>query len=199
MERKKKMYSYISGKLIQKESNKVVIDVNGIGYEIGISQYTFVNLPNVDETVKIYTYLSVKEDEMSLYGFGSSVEKQMFLNLTTISGIGPKTAIGILSNISISDLALAIISNDSSLLYNVKGIGKKTADRIVLELNEKLENISQFDIDNQTSGGKEMEDAVLALTALGMSRIDAVKSARTVASNGDKAEDIIRKSLKSNQ
>ena len=195
------MYSFVKGSLEQVNDSSIVIENNGIGYEIFCSRLTLESMLNIGSQVKVFTYLHVREDEMVLYGFSTMAEKQMFMNLTTISGIGPKMAIGILSNINLSDLALAIVSNDASLLYKVKGIGKKTADRIVLELNEKLENISQFagerDKNNQADM-KELEDAIEGLIALGMQRIDAVKKVRQVAEKGDSAEIIITKCLKGN-
>ncbi len=190
------MYSYISGILTEKEGNILVVEQSGIGYEIMASETTMENIGEVGDTVKVFTYLHVREDEMLLYGFSSKQEKQMFLNLTSISGIGPKMAIGILSNIKLGDLALAIISNDASLLYKVKGIGKKTADRIVLELNEKLENAEQYQVQNEQSNVGEVEDAIMGLMALGMNRIDAVKLVRQFADNSDTAEQIITKCLR---
>lgn len=190
------MYSYIIGKLTEKVENTIVVETNGIGYEIMASQSTIENIGNIGDVVKVYTYLLVREDEMSLYGFSSVAEKQMFLKLTSISGIGPKMSIGILSNINLSDLALAIVSNDASLLYKVKGVGKKTADRIVLELNEKLDNVEQYQTDKKQANLGEVDDAILGLTALGMNRIDAVKLVREYANSGDTAEEIITKCLK---
>lgn len=190
------MYSYIIGKLTEKIGSTIVVEANGIGYEILASQTTMENIGNIGDNVKIFTYLHVREDEMSLYGFSSLAEKQMFLNLTSISGIGPKMSIGILSNIKLGDLALAIVSNDASLLYKVKGVGKKTADRIVLELNEKLENVEQYQISSESQKVAEMDDAIMGLTALGMSRIDAVKLVREFAESGDSAEEIITKCLR---
>lgn len=190
------MYSYIIGKLTEKMGSTIVVEANGIGYEILASQTTMENIGNIGDNVKVFTYLHVREDEMSLYGFSSLAEKQMFLNLTSISGIGPKMSIGILSNIKLGDLALAIVSNDASLLYKVKGVGKKTADRIVLELNEKLENVEQYQISNESQKVAEIDDAIMGLTALGMNRIDAVKLVREFAENGDSAEEIITKCLR---
>lgn len=190
------MYSYIIGKLTEKMGSTIVVEANGIGYEILASQTTMENIGNIGDNVKVFTYLHVREDEMSLYGFSSLAEKQMFLNLTSISGIGPKMSIGILSNIKLGDLALAIVSNDASLLYKVKGVGKKTADRIVLELNEKLENVEQYQTSNESQKVAEMDDAIMGLTALGMNRIDAVKLVREFAESGDSAEEIITKCLR---
>lgn len=193
------MYSFISGKLVEKQDNLLVLEQGGIGYEIMASQTTMENIGNIGDNVKVYTYLHVREDEMLLYGFFSKQEKQMFLNLTSISGIGPKMAIGILSNVKLGDLALAIISNDASLLYKVKGIGKKTADRIVLELNEKLDNAEEYQSSQEQTKLGEMEDAIMGLMALGMNRIDAVKLVRQYAQPKDTAEEIITKCLRGNK
>ena len=190
------MYSYIKGVLTEISGTNLVIEVGGIGFEIQASQSAIESIGKIGDNVKIYTYLHVREDEMSLYGFTTLAEKQMFLNLTSISGIGPKMAIGILSNISLSDLALAIISNDASLLYKVKGVGKKTADRIVLELNEKIEDAEQYQTKESNTSLAEIDDAIMGLVALGMNRIDAVKLVRQYAENGDTAEQIITKCLR---
>lgn len=188
------MFNYIKGKIAKKENNLVVVENGGIGYEIVVSNFTIAKLPPEEENATVYTYLQVKEDGIVLYGFSNLEEKQMFLNLITISGIGPKMAIGILSNIALYDLALAIASQNADILYKVKGIGKKTADRIVLELKEKLTNISNFDTGNTS---RELDDAVAVLTGLGISRIDAVKKARELCKADDKAEEIVSKVLKS--
>lgn len=189
------MYNFIKGKVVSIENNILVIENNGIGYEILVSSYSANKLLE-NEEVKIFTYLNVREDEMSLYGFSSLQEKNMFLNLTTVNGIGPKMAIGILSNISLADLQLAIVNQDTKILGKVKGIGAKTAERIVLELKEKVEQISVVESINSSVNGKEMEDAIFALETLGLTRIDAVKRVRMVAEYNDKAEDIIAKVLK---
>ena len=190
------MYSYIKGIIVEKQDNLVIIDNNGIGYEIHISNSSLEKLPNEGQVATVFTYQNVKEDEISLYGFCSKAEKNMFLNLISISGIGPKMAIGVLSSIELRDLEMAIISGDAKIIKKLKGIGPKTAERIVLELKDKIEANTTFEMINTNSNNKEMEDAISALEGLGLSRIDAVKRVREVSSNDDTAESIVAKVLK---
>lgn len=189
------MYNFIKGKIVEKQNNILVLENNGIGYELIASTNTISNLPQLNTETKVYTYQQVREDGIFLYAFSSLEEKSMFLHLISISGIGPKMAIGILSNISLYDLALAIISENADVLYSIKGIGKKTAERIVLELKEKLEDINKFD--KSSNLNKEFDDAIIALTTLGVSKIDAVKKVRELAKADESAEQIISKVLKS--
>lgn len=191
------MYSFIKGTIESKQDSQLVIEANGIGYEITCSLSTMENIGNVGDSAKIFTFLNVREDEMSLYGFYNLIEKQMFLHLTSISGIGPKTAIGILSNVNMSDLAMAILSNDSTTLSKVKGIGKKTAERIILELKEKLSDFADITIVNKDIQSTETTDAITALVSLGIQQAEAVKMVRKLAVAGDKAEQIVSKVLKS--
>ena len=124
------MYAFISGILEEKGNNFVVINANGVGYEIGVSSNTIDNLPAEGSEVKIYTYLAVREDAMQLYGFLTRDEKQLFLDLITVSGVGPKMAITILSSINVHDLSVALYNKDVSLISKIKGVGKNmTATR----------------------------------------------------------------------
>ena len=190
------MYSYIKGIIVDKQDNLVIIDNNGIGYEIHTSNNALEKLPDINEMATVLTYQVVKEDEISLYGFYSKEEKNMFLNLISVNGIGPKMAIGVLSSISLRDLEMAIVSGDSKIIKKLKGIGPKTAERIVLELKDKIETNTTFEMVNTNSNSKEMEDAISALEGLGLTRIDAVKRVREVSSQEDTAEVIIAKVLK---
>lgn len=194
------MIGFISGKLEEVNNNSIIISCNGVGFEIIVSQTTLSKLANIGENVKVYTYLNVREDEMTLFGFSTTEEKQMFLNLTTVSGVGPKTAISILSEIKLYDLALAITGGDAQRISKIKGIGKKTAERIVLELKEKLENLASFDrmaTQSNSPENQEIEYAINVLLTLGLTRFDATKRIRELATATDKAEDIIQKVLKS--
>ena len=190
------MYSYIKGMIVEKNENSIIIDNNGIGYEIYTSSRALEKLQNVGEIATILTYQNVKEDEISLYGFYSKAEKNMFLNLITVNGIGPKSALGILSSIELKDLEMAIISGDSKILSKLKGIGPKTAERVVLELRDKIEQTESFEMVSVNKNNKEMEDAISVLEGLGLSRIDAVKRVREVSDINDTAEIIIAKVLK---
>ena len=125
------MIAFLVGTIEYKSENSLILDVNGVGYELAISNNTLLTLPNVGETIKILTYMQVSENTgVTLYGFGSEEEKSLFLKLITVSGIGPKIAIGILSGMKLSDLIVSIINEDSNSLSKIKGLGKKGAERI---------------------------------------------------------------------
>ena len=132
------MIGYVKGTLISVQNGKVLLEVGGVGYEISVSNNTVVKLPAIEKQATIYTYLYVREDEMSLFGFYSLEEKAMFMKLISISGIGPKAAMSILSGMELRALAIAIITEDKKSIAKIKGVGKKTAERIILELKEKV-------------------------------------------------------------
>ena len=195
------MFATISGKLEDIDGNLITINCGGVGYEIFASQTTLDKLGIVGDEAKVWTYLNVdvRDGEISLFGFSSREEKKMFLNLTSVSGIGPKTAITILGSVSVYDLASSIASGDASVIARVKGLGKKSAERIVLELREKMEKSVEFAKASKTDNAEletEQEYAVNVLLTLGLSRFDAVKKIREVTQAGDKAEDIIQKVLR---
>ena len=193
------MLGFVSGKLEDIDGYLITINCGGVGFEIMVSQTTLSKLGDVGQNVKVFTFLNVKEDEMSLYGFSTKEEKQMFLNLTMVSGVGPKTAISILSEMSLYDLASAIAGSDATAIARVKGIGKKTAERIVLELKERVQNFANLD-KLQNSGSvenQEFEYAINVLLTLGLNRYEATKKIRELSTPTDKAEDIIQKVLRS--
>lgn len=194
------MIGFIQGKLEDINNNTLLISCNGVGFEILASQNTIQKLGNIGEDVKVYTFLNVREDEMSLFGFATSEEKSMFLKLTSVGGIGPKTAISILSEISIYDLATAILGGDATSISKIKGIGKKTAERIILELKEKIDNLPLIDKMSPTGEvaiSQEFEYAINVLVSLGLTKYDATKRLRELAKPDDKAEDLIQKVLRS--
>ena len=197
------MIAFLVGTIEEKYENVLVMDVNGVGYELLISNNTLVALPNVNETTKVLTYLHVKEDGVALYGFATPEEKSIFMKLITVSGVGPKMAITILSGMKISDLIVAISREDVSLLSKIKGLGKKTAERICLELKDKIsttgfetdlfnykENLGNFINENA------LKDAVDTLIALGVNKNEAYGLARANAGDGATAEEIILKVLR---
>ncbi len=193
------MINRIIGKVLDIKNSIVTVLVGGIGFELNVSLQTQENLMLGDE-ICLFTYLSVKEDSITLFGFSTEEEKEMFLKLISISGIGPKMAISILSNSTPESLALAIISGNISVLSNIKGVGKKTAERIILELKEKVnETIKNLDsaekVDNKLLW-QEAEDAIYGLRALGIKEIEARRIVESVAQKGETAEQIITKSLK---
>lgn len=194
------MFNYIIGRVAGVSENLLVIENNGIGFELTVSSNTINNVSGKDE-VKIYTYLYVREDNISLIGFYDEKEKMMFLNLISISGIGPKAAISILSGISVSNLTNAILNADVTALSSIKGIGKKTAERVVLELKNKLDidfadsSISQ--IMGNTENSSDFNDAINVLLSLGITRNESVKVVEKAIKSGLKeTEDIISFSLK---
>lgn len=195
------MISSISGKLEEIDGNKIIIDCYGIGYEILVTQTTLSKLGSLGKDCKVYTYLNInsRDNELGLFGFSSKDEKNMFLSLTSVSGIGPKTAISILGGISVCDLAMAIANGDSSLISSIKGIGKKTSERIVLELKDRIQKMSTTDSTLQEGvvATNEQEYAINVLLTLGLNRFDATKKVRELTQPNDKAEDIIQKVLKS--
>ncbi|MDE6362157.1 MAG: Holliday junction branch migration protein RuvA [Clostridia bacterium] len=200
------MYYSITGKVIFYEEGKVVLENNGIAYELGVSSNTLSAFAKKGEIVTAYTYLKVAEDEMSLYGFFSKEEKAMFINLISVSGVGPKTALQILSGIDLQRLAIAIVNSDSKTLSKVKGLGKKTAERIILELKEKIAEVGGGDDGDgffgllggdDTSKDEVVNDAVLALVSLGISKTEAVKAVAVARGKSDKLENIITLALRS--
>lgn len=193
------MISFLIGIIEEKQENMLVLNVNGVGYELNVSANTLSSLPMEGETVKILTHMAVREDGVYLFGFSSKEERELFFKLISVSGIGPKMAISILSGLSLSDLVMAIINQDHKLLSKIKGLGKKTAERICLELKDKL-SITGENIDNASFGGDYNEDAVQMATdtliSLGINKNDAYMLARANATAESTAEEIISKSLR---
>ena len=192
------MISFIRGKKIHIDPAKIIIEVNGIGYDINISLRTYSKLKDESE-VFVYTHLNVKEDSHTLYGFNSESERNTFLSLLSINGVGPSTAIMILSSLSANELKKAIISSDTNKIKSVKGIGLKTAERIILELKDKVtfDDIDQdkfYDrIDNTIK-----DEALSALSSLGISKNIVEKHINDILdrNNDISLEDLIKEVLK---
>lgn len=192
------MISFLVGVIEEKFENSVIIDVNGVGYEVFVSNNTLISLPQEGNRAKIFTYMAVREDGVSLFGFSSQEERNLFNKLILVSGVGPKMAISILSGLSLSDLTVAIIKEDVKLLSKIKGLGKKTAERLCLELKDKLDLLGT---QSETTFNVEYdEDAVQMATdtliSLGISKNDAYMLARANATKDSTAEEIISKSLR---
>ena len=187
------MYNYITGKVVYSAGNTIVVDNNGIGYEIGASNFT-TNKFSEGEIAKIYTYLYVREDTYALYGFSSIEEKTLFLRLIDISGVGPKMAMQILSGADLNSLTVAIATGDVKSLSKIKGLGKKTAELIVVSMRDQV----SLDLTNAQSeiSEKDAQEAVFALVSLGISNSDAVKIVADVSKTEKGAENIIREALK---
>ena len=198
------MFAYIKGNLEVKTNGYVVIDVNGIGYKIFMSETAINKLGQIGEIVKIHTYVRVKEDDISIFGFNTNEELRMFELLLSVSGIGAKSALVILSNVSVSSFALAIINNDVNLLKILPGIGPKTAQRVILELKDKLkkENEIVANEDREVSDtikaaiidDEKIAEATAALKVLGYTGKEIEKALEKVDANLS-VEDIIRKGL----
>jgi len=193
------MYEYIKGKVIAIESNKVIIENNFIGYGIFTSNNSLSKIvPNIE--IVIYTYLHVKEDIFQLYGFIDKEELTLFKMLISISGVGPKAALSVLSTLSTKELAVAIATNDDVSIAKAKGVGKKTSQRIILELKDKFKNIeadSDSSLSTKDDNNKLFEEAKMALMVLGYKAKDAKNIIEKVYNEKDTLEDIIRKTLQS--
>ena len=195
------MISFLVGIIEEKNDTSVIVNVNGIGYEVNVSSNTLVTLP-IGEMVKVLTYLAVREDGIYLYGFSTHEEREIFNRLITVSGVGPKVALQILSGLSLSDLCIAIVKEDTKLLSKIKGLGKKTAERICLELKDKISPLSFGDnSDNYQDDYKEdaLQMAIDTLVGLGINKNDAYMLARANAGNNATAEEIITKSIRGYQ
>ena len=168
------MISRLTGKLIEKQPPQIVIDVNGVAYEADVSMQTFYNLPPLNETVQLYTQLVVREDAHLLFGFGTAAERATFRQLVKVSGIGAKTALGILSAMTADELAQAVAQEDVKRLSSAPGIGKKTAERMILELRGKLSGSTVSDgLFAQPQAAAETDDIIGTLLALGYSDREA--------------------------
>lgn len=194
------MFAYVKGILEEKMSNYVVVETMGIGYKIFMSKTAIGRTGEIGDTVKIYTHYHVREDEISLYGFLTNEELKMFELLISVSGVGAKSAIAMLSNISTSDFALSIINNDITKLTKVPGIGNKSAQRIVLELKDKLKaerEIAKTEETEKTIEADEnIEEAISALQILGYNRKEIEKAFSKFDYQTMSIEDIIRNALK---
>ena len=168
------MISRLTGKIIEKQPPQIVIDVNGVAYEANVSMQTFYNLPPLNETVQLYTQLVVREDAHLLFGFGTAAERATFRQLVKVSGIGAKTALGILSAMTADELAQAVAQEDVKRLSSAPGIGKKTAERMIPELRGKLFGSTVSDgLFAQPQAADETDDIIGTLLALGYSDREA--------------------------
>ncbi|MCK4556984.1 MAG: Holliday junction branch migration protein RuvA [Candidatus Aminicenantes bacterium] len=161
------MIAYLKGNLIKKSTNQAILDVGGVGYRVWIPLSTYLKLGNLNETMELFIYTHLTDNSLSLYGFSTEEEREIFLKLISISGIGPKLALNILSGIEASDLEDAIRKSDVARISLIPGIGKKTALRIAVELQEKLEKKERA---LAASGFEEKEDLISALMNLGFKR-----------------------------
>ena len=193
------MYAYLQGKFTFKNPAQVYVDVNGVGYEVNISLNTYAAIQNLTDG-KLYMYLQVKEDGHTLFGFFDKTEKEIFIQLISVSGIGAATARMMLSHMKPDEVSRAIIQNNVKLLESIKGIGKKTAERLVLELRDKVGKAVP-DINTAVIAGNSLQqDALNALIALGISKPQAESSLQKINNNQpgiNNLEELIKKALKS--
>lgn len=196
------MIAYLKGRLTFKDPTYVIIDISGVGYQVRISLNTFAKIKD-EEQVMLLTYFHVKEDSQTLYGFKEESEKRMFLDLISISGVGPNTGLMILSSLSSEELEQAIAEEDHRTIQQVKGIGKKTAERIVLELKDKIKKDSytaKVGTGFLNKSNKTKQEALKALMTLGFTKAAAEKNIdSTIKKSGSEIslEDLIKASLKS--
>ena len=203
------MFYYISGKLAKLDGSFAVIDAGGVGFKMTISKSTYYRISGKEDapSVKLYTYMAVREDGTELFGFSTEEELSAFKLLITVSGVGPKAAISILSTLTPEKLALAICTEDKKAISQANGIGAKTAARIILELKDKLKADGIGESDDTSSplptdlGGKnastgKLSDAQDALTVLGYSRSEAARALQSIDTTALELDDIIRLALK---
>lgn len=191
------MYYYIKGTLVQKSDNYIVVDANGVGYMIYTSQNSMENAGEVGKKITIYTYLHVREDVMDLFGFTTIEEKNMFMQLISVSGVGPKAALSILSVTTPAKFAVAVITNDVKTITKASGVGPKMAQRVILELKDKMKT-DELEIDLEDESDDILSDnrseAISALVVLGYSSNDAQKAIKGIDGTLS-VEEIIKKAL----
>ena len=194
------MITFLKGKLVEKQPTHIAIDVEGVGYEINIPLSTFDRLPDIDEPVKLLTHLYVREDTHRLYGFMTGQERELFRMLLSISGIGPRMGLAILSGGPIERFRAAVAGGDAGLLTAIPGIGRKTAERIILELKEKLGGLDELVVGTpEAKEPREYSDAVLALVSLGYKQKASREAVKKALASGEKelnVEELIRQALK---
>ena len=198
------MIVYVSGTLVQKSPEHAVVDVNGIGYHVHIPLSTFERLPATDNDVTLHTYHYLRDDAEALYGFASTAEKTVFETMIGVSRVGPKLALSALSSMSPTELRDHVMDGDTSLLTDISGVGRKTADRLIVELRDRLANLDVFEGSAPLSGGSDAratarKDALDALVALDLSRADAERALRTVLRDDagiQSADKLVRRALK---
>ncbi len=198
------MIAYLSGNLLEKEANLIIVDVGGVGYEVIIPLSTFYDLGEIGEDVSLRIYTYVREDIFQLFGFKTIRERELFLLLISVSGIGPKSAITALSGMSADEIIGAIRQNNLARLNSIPGVGRKTAERLVIELRDKIAKLSAVSAEEmraegipQTSGDDVYDDAISALVNLGYQRNAAEKALKQAMQEGTEmsVQKLLRRSL----
>lgn len=195
------MIAQLTGTLAEKSPTRILVDVNGVGYDVQIPVTTYEKLAEVGERIRLQTYLNVREDALQLFGFSTQKEKSMFLNLISVSGVGPKVALGILSGSPVDELTRLIVGGDADALTRLPGVGRKTAQRLITELKEKLtlpgmppQTPPAFPMKEQAA---KFEEAVMALVSLGYNKNQAQKAVYSILKNEPALplDELIRKVL----
>lgn len=196
------MIGYLRGKLVYKAPPLLLLDVQGVGYEVEAPMTTFYNLPAIGIEIILYTHLVVREDAHILFGFSTEADRAMFRMLIKVNGVGPKLALTILSGQSAEEFHRCIHDNDTQALVRLPGVGKKTAERLIIEMRDRLPSLSDsIMIDAGITGaavqvaGKPKQEAVSALCSLGYKPLDANKMVQNISADGKSCEDIIRLAL----
>ncbi|KPL03362.1 MAG: hypothetical protein AMJ73_07370 [candidate division Zixibacteria bacterium SM1_73] len=196
------MIAYLQGKLIEKNPTLLILEVNGVGYSVNIPVSSYASVGEVGQTVKVLTYQYVREDELKLYGFSSHQERDLFELLISVNGVGPRVALGILSSISVEDFQRSVLAEDLDVLTHISGVGKKTAQRLIVELKEKLGKVDlgiEKAVEVKEGIGIPAEEAVLALVSLGYNKLDARKAVQKANSESEESlpiEELIKRALK---
>jgi len=193
------MIGRLKGIVVHKQPPWLVVDVNGVGYELEAPMSTFYDLPDIGREVSLFTHYAQKEDSVSLYGFLREVERRLFRDVQKVSGIGAKIALAVLSGVSVDEFARMVQSSDVTALTRIPGIGKKTAERMVVELRDRAADFSGGGVPPGANGGPgdPQTEAVIALQQLGYKPAEAVRMAREATAAGDDVGTIIRKALQS--
>jgi Holliday junction DNA helicase RuvA len=197
------MITFLDGKLVSALPTQAVVDVRGVGYEVFIPLSSYDKLPAVGEPIRILTHLVVREDAHVLYGFMTAAERDLFrLLVNNVSGIGPKLALAVLSGMSVNNFKTAVVNSDFATIAKISGLGKKTAERIVLELKDKLGVAAAWEaasaVHAPTPEQEQANEAVLALIALGYKQVEAHKAVREIQQKGEakSAEEVVKLVLK---
>ena len=197
------MIAYLEGKLIEKSPTHLVLEVNGVGYSINIPVSTYGNLGETGNIVKVLTYQHVREDELKLFGFATKPERELFEMLISVNGVGPKVALSILSFLSVQEFQRSVLKEDLDVLTSIAGIGKKTAQRLIVELKEKLSKVDlgvEREVDTKKVASiPAFDEAVLALVSLGYTKFDAKRAMERVAEEVKDVlplEELIKRALK---
>ena len=196
------MIGFLRGKLVHKAPPFLVLDVQGVGYEVEAPMTTFYDLPAINEEIKLHTHLVVREDAHILFGFSTEADRTLFRTLIKVNGVGPKLALTILSGQSAEEFHRCIQDNDTQTLVRLPGVGKKTAERLIIEMRDRLPDLGDSAMtgtDNTgaatPSVGNPKQEAVSALCSLGYKPLDASKMVQNISTEGKSCEDIIRLAL----